>query len=640
MKKKFNKDCMRIMNGKIKEYKIASYDIETDTSDNMNRFLFGGFIDSRGLYKCFKDKDKMISYMEKHVDKDTWIYATNNAFDHYALFGHRKDFLKEPPLMRGNLLMNCKYHNLNMFDTRSYSKASVESLGLLLGKSKGKTDYKLFNKDLFNHQKRFRLAREYNKRDCEISREFMIGFQKLLNELGGNLKVSIGSCAMDLFKRKYLEQDIQHEYVKTFRDGTFLKDFLSEAYHGGRTETFKRAVLNHEQNKEKTYYYYDYNSLYPSVMLNNYPLPSSCQLTMSEKGNLNISSIMNFEGCSKIEAICPYMEFPILPMVVNKKLCFCCGKIDGTFTHVELRKAIEQGYIITKIYKTACYTKTFKPFEKWVKELYSIRLKYANQNNAIYKEIMKLYLNNLYGKFFQRNIMNMEFINLDDRNDNDLKQDGFTFDKAIGFGYRETPKESNQAFIIPIFAVYTTAFARLKLWEKLVELNGILCDTDSILSEKKIETSNKLGDVKLEFECNQIEPVKPKEYRMYDVTHNKWIYKTKGARLGSSEDISEDIKIKERDWNTLRSGKKLQQIRFSSIKESIRSRGKFRPNEKRFVPKQFSSNDDKRIWEKEFNSDGLEVSKPLIYGFTKIELDKYYAKLLSNYSSIRAKSNM
>jgi len=625
-KRTFNRECMKKMNGKIKVYKIASYDIETDTSNNMNRFLFGGFIDSNGKYKCFTDKDKMIEYMIKHVDKDTWVYATNNSFDHYALFGHKKDFLKEPPLMRGNLLMNAKYHGINTFDTRSYSKASVKNLGQMLGLPKGEGKFEFYNKTLLEpkHRQMFRRAREYNKRDCEITRQFMIGFQKVLNELGGNLKITIGSCAMDLFKRKYLQEDIQHEYVKTFRDGTFLKDFLSEAYHGGRTEVFYRAVEGVPRNTEKVYYYYDFNSLYPSVMLYAYPKPSSCQLTMSDRGKLNISSIMNFEGCSQIEGVSPYMDYPVLPMVVNKKLCFTIGNIEGVFTHVELRRFLECGGVITKIYKTACYTKTFKPFEKWVTELYNLRLKYSNENNTIYKEIIKLYLNNLYGKFFQRNIMNMEFISLDDRNDDDLSQDGFTFDREIGFGYRETPKESNQAFIIPIFAVYTTAYARLKLHYQLVNLKGLYCDTDSILTETKISTSKNLGDVKLECECNDFVPFKPKDYKFFDITNQKMVYKAKGVRLGDNP---------EEDFNKINRGEKIDQVRFGTLKEAIRSRGKFAPNERRITTKTFVAKDEKRHWTGDFNENGLEISKPIMIGYkTTANLDYYFRT--------RTKSNM
>ena len=554
MKKGFSNNKLRCMQGQIKSYKIASYDVETDTSDNMNTFLFGGFIDSSGKYKCFIDRDKMIEYMKSHVDKDTYVYATNNSFDHYALFGHKDDFLKEAPLMRGSLLINAKYHSINTFDTRSYTKSGVESIGLMLGIPKmhlkrGMTNQiymeKYFNKNLLKDSYKFRKARAYNKTDCTITREFIIGFQKLLNELGGNLKCTIGSCAMDLFKRKYLEEDIQHEYNKTFSDGTKLKELLSKAYHGGRTELFKRVAKNRVADKNKVFYYYDFNSLYPSVMLGEFPKPSSCVLTSNSKGKLNVSSIMNFEGISEVEAVCPDMKYPILPMIVNHKLMFCTGKIDGVFTHLELRKFIKEGGRVTKIFKTACYTKTFSPFKKWVEELYALRLKFDTENNTIYKEIIKLLLNNLYGKFFQRNIMNMEFISLKDRNDDDLKQDGFTFDRNIGFGYRETPKESNQTFIIPIIAVYTTAFARVKLHEKLVQLNGIYCDTDSILTDVTIPVSKNLGDVKLEYEFDNIDLFLPKTYRLYDKTHKKWVYRTKGLKLGEN---------KEEDYNKIRAG--------------------------------------------------------------------------------------
>lgn len=624
MKKTFKNDKLRVTYGEVKIYKIASYDIETDTSDNMNTFLFGGFINSNGVYKCFTEKDKMIAYMEKHVDKDTYVYATNNSFDHYALFGHRQDFFKEPPLMRGSLLINAKYHGINTFDTRSYTKAGVEAIGVMLGipkkslnKFMSNEEYmkKYFNKRLLQDSYKFRKARAYNKIDCMITREFIVGFQKLLNELGGTLKCTIGSCAMDLFKRKYLSQDIQHEYQKKFSDGKPLKELLSEAYHGGRTELFKRTNPNHPHNLSKTYYYYDFNSLYPSVMLEAFPQPSSCHLSYHKRGLLSVNSILNYEGVSAIEGVCPYMTYPILPMVVDHKLKFCVGKIEGAFTHLELRAFLKAGGRIEKIYRTACYTKTFTPFTKWVQELYDLRLRFDNENNTIYKEIIKLLLNNLYGKFFQRNIKNMEFIHINDRNDDDLSQEGFTFDRNMGFGYKETPKESNQTFIIPIIAVYVTAFARMKLYDKLVALQGIYCDTDSILTDVNIPYSKNLGDVKLEYEFDHIDLFLPKTYKLFDKTHKKWVYRTKGIRLGSDKDD---------DYTKIRTGKPVRQRRFGTIKESIRSQGKFFPNQVRFIEKTNKGVDEKRYWGQEYDSDGLECSKPLIYGMTMIDLEHYF----------------
>ena len=48
MKKSFGNNKLRRTVPKLKIYKIASYDIETDTTDNLNTFLFGGFIDLNG----------------------------------------------------------------------------------------------------------------------------------------------------------------------------------------------------------------------------------------------------------------------------------------------------------------------------------------------------------------------------------------------------------------------------------------------------------------------------------------------------------------------------------------------------------------------------------------------------------------
>lgn len=626
MIKKFNKDRLRILKGGIKIYKIASYDIETDTSNNLNKFLFGGFIDSEGNYKCFKDKDKMIEYMCKHVDKDTWVFATKNSFDHYALFGHREDFLKEAPLMRGALLINAKYKNISTYDTKSFSKAGVKYLGLMLGLPKGSIDEeymkKNFNKDIFKRRKMFRLSREYNKRDCEITREFMIGFQKVMNQLGGNLKITIGSCAMDLFKRKYLKEEIQHEYNKTFSDGMKLKEFLSKGYHGGRTEIFCRSTKNVISSPTKEYNYYDFNSLYPAVMLNEYPRPSSCHLTSDRRGKLNISSVLNFEGISDVEVLHPLIDYGVLPLVVNNKLCFPVGKYRDVFTHLELRKLLSVGGSILKCYKTACYTKTFSPFKDWVNDLYALRLKYHYENNLIYKEIVKLLLNNLYGKFFQRHIMNMEFISLKDRNDNDLKQDGFTFDYNVGFGYRETPKESNQAFIIPVFAVYTTAYARLKLYDKLIELEGVYCDTDSILTTKEITPSTKLGELKFEDRGREFMPIKPKTYSFRSVITGKLITKFKGLNLGRTEEE------RQKNFMSAIDGKPIKQINFTTIKSAIRSGGKKLPNEIIESFKTSKNSDDKRVWLSEYDDNGLEISKPFIIGFENEWAYNQYCKKL------------
>lgn len=611
-------DKLSKLTGKIKTYKIASYDIETETETGYNNFLLGGFIDSRGKYKSFTDKEKMREYMCKHVDKDTLLYATRNQFDYNALFYGTEDYHKESPIMRGSLLIHAKWKNLHMYDTKAYTKARVVDLGNMLGLPKLKIDLKKNKKNMSKWE--FRKLITYNKRDCEVTRLFIIKLQELLNELGGNLKSTIGSCAMDLFRRKYLQEDIHHEYKKEFSDGTKIKDFLKFAYHGGRTEMFKRGEDDRRNTDLPSWKIFDVNSLYPSVMLNEFPNPSSAHLSEHKLGKLNISSIMKYDGVSDCEVVCPYMYYPVLSTFVNKKLCFIIGKFRDVFTHVELRKAIEKGYKITKIYKTIAYTKNIRPFTKWINELYDLRLTYQKENNKIFSDLTKLILNNLYGKFFQSNIKNMLFMVIDKRNDDDLSQDGYTFDYDIGLAYIETPKESNQKFITPIFSVYTTAYARLKIYEKIVELNAVYCDTDSCITTMNSVTSNQLGKFKLEYESDYLLLGKQKHYKSIDKKDNRAIRKVKGIYISGSEEE------KELQFEQSISGIPIRQQRMLSIKESILRHGK--PNQLIYITKKIDLHDTKRVWLRPFNRQEMQDSRPLISGFDNVE------ELMIYYNSI------
>lgn len=614
-------DNLKVRKGKIHTFQIASYDIETETKSGNNEFLLGGFIDAKGKYKSFRDKDDMIEYMLEHTDDKTMIYATRNSFDHSALFMHRDDFLKDNPLLRGSMLIHAKYKHMNFYDTKAYTKASVEELGKMLGMPKLKLSMHNNRKNMTSWE--WKKLISYNKRDCEVTRGFILKLQEMLNSLGGELKMTIGSCAMDLYRRKYMPQDIHHEHDKKFRDGMMLIDFMREAYHGGRTEMFRRGY-----DKKNIYYYYDFNSLYPSVMVNEYPLPSSCHLTSHKYGKLNISSIMNFEGISDCEVVIPYMYYPMLPVFINsiKKLCFPIGKFRGTFTHIELRNAISEGVKITKIFRSATYTKTFRPFERWVNDLYALRLQYANDGNTIFKDLIKLIMNNLYGKFFQSHIKTFEFMRADDRNDYDNSQLGFNFDRNSGFGYRETPKESTQSFIIPIFAVYTTAYARLKIWGKLKELKGIYCDTDSVMTKIKMDGSDRLGEMKLEYSCKLLNIAKPKHFSNYNIEKGKKQYRVKGIRLTDNDSTIDEDAQKEANFIKSVTHQRIRQMRFLSLKEAIRKGMK--PNQKVFITKKIDLNDKKRVWIKPYSRRSLQDSEPLIAHFDDVSsLMNYYHTL-------------
>ena len=153
--------------------------------------------------------------------------------------------------------------------------------------------------------------------------------------------------------------------------------------------------------------------LYPSVMLNEFPLSSSVKSVPFPL----LKFINMYEGVTECEVMTPKnMNIPLLPLRIDGKLKFPIGNFKGVWNNVELRKALSIGYKIRPI-KQIIYTETFKPFDTFVNAFYNKRLEFKKENNAM-ELVMKLILNSLYGKFAQKEkqdltINNMEYLDDD-----------------------------------------------------------------------------------------------------------------------------------------------------------------------------------------------------------------------------------
>jgi hypothetical protein len=491
------------------------------------------------------------------------------------------------------------FQDLKFNDTLNYSQSSVKELGEMLKIQKlTYTQNKIGTVPRFRNELMY--LKEYNKRDCVISKTFIEEFQKAINLLGGELKLTIASCGMDLFRRKYIPCTI---YKEKFR----CKEFIFSAYYGGRCEAFKRGKLpnksHNEKGDNKYYYYYDFNSLYPSVMINKYPKPSSASQLKNSNGNINYRVIENYEGVSDVLIYCPYMKYPILPVSTRFKLLFPYGLIRGRYTHIELRYAIENGYILKKVYETVYYTKTFYPFKEYVEDLYKKRMEYKKSGNEVMQQVCKLLMNSLYGKFGSKTITDFTYM--------DLKNINYTDEELYGAqpinhdrngiprnAYKEEHKECEQAYVIPIFPAYVTSYGRIKLHKALVQLNAIYCDTDSIITETKIEESKELGELKLEATITTGYIIRPKMYAYKDINKKEYVTKIKGvnkANFKKMEDVLND--------------KSIEQIRFLKTKEAMR--GNRKPNQIITQFKHVSVEDDKRKWKKKFNKNEFQDSQPI-----------------------------
>ena len=430
--------------------------------------------------------------------------------------------------------------------------------------------------------KELKYLKDYNRIDCLISKSFIEYFQKAINDLGGELRLTIASTALDLFQRKYLKNPIYHEKYD-------VKELVFKAYYGGRTEAIYRGSIKDYllKNNATELYYYDFNSLYPSVMLNKFPKPSSCKKVSTP----NIQNILKYEGVSLVDIETPYyMMYPLLPCRHDNKLVFPLGSLNNVaYTHLELRQALKEGYIINKIYEQIIYTKTFYPFKKYVNDLYNKRLKYKSEKNDIMSFACKILLNSLYGKFGSRSIEEINFFPI-----NNTKKRSFERLGNSNIGYNITETDCDNVYVIPILSCYVTSYARLKLYDTISKCDPIYYDTDSVFTLKKLVTSEGLGSLKLEHIIYKGVIIKPKAYLINDSIKFKGV---KGVSLPVFNDIL--------------SNKPISQVKFLKLKEAITRR--LTVNEIISFFKVIDLVDNKRNWRgKTFNRYKIQSSYPLI----------------------------
>lgn len=591
---------------KLFNKKVFGFDIET-YNDNKNFLMCS--IYGENYLKVFYSPSEFIEEIKTNpIFKNAYLFATNLSFDFFGIFFNSSDVQNMSTLFRGSDLLKAKTYlkfnqqtqkreftllaktktkanpSLTFIDTMNYAKLSVENMGKIVGEPKGKTPSFIGQKWSTEEEKHEMIA--YNIQDSKTTFTFANFLVEAFEELGATFKDTLASTSMSLFKNKYLEKD----YFR-LKEEDLLEIF--EGYYGGRTEAFKRGYI-------KDYHYYDFNSLYPSVMaLNHFPDPNTHRITRKN----TVKYIKEFEGVSHVKVYVPESQkYPLLPnRLENGRVIFPTGTFEGWFSHAELREALNDEVVIMRVYKTHYFKKNCRPFKGYVTDLYKKRQQYKAVNSPM-EYVTKIMMNSLYGKFGQR---------FTDK-DNWVPKDSVTFEqleKCSSYEVRGdyirmvNKKTKPSAFCIPIWAIYTTAYGRIKLWKAIREAEPVYCDTDSLITKKKLPESDLLGDLKLEMDVAEGIIVRPKFYALREPNtdeFDKGYVKIKG--LGRRLTYLEFWGFMERPTITY--------DKFTKFKEALR-RGLV-PNEIIKITKELSLEDEKRTWENEFNYKVLEDSMPLV----------------------------
>jgi hypothetical protein len=448
---------------------------------------------------------------------------------------------------------------------------SVEKWGDLLGLPK--LDHPKCFKRLPRSKIERRELEEYNIRDAMISAKAVDFLQQNFNRLGANLKLTIASTAMDLYRRKYQKESLH------MPDKDTIKEHY-KGYYGGRTEAVKRGFVKNLKN-------FDINSQYASVMNREYPHPNY----MRHSNKITKKTVLEYEGLYYCKVIAPKLYMPYIPMRTKQKLLFPQGEFWAYLTAFEIREALKLGYDF-QFKHGWLYLKTFYPFKEYMQVLYDQRLDLQKSKNPG-EVVIKLCMNSLYGKWAQNFMRNEEIKHINNCSFKELQDCpiGYLKGEWVVMGEREGKCPD---FVNPIFSAYTTAYARDMLYKLIAkdEKNFYYCDTDSLISKHDYPVSSRLGGLKLVGSIKQGIIVRPKMY-MFD--HR---CKCKGVPKISSEKF-EDIL----------SHKRVAVEHFTQFKESVR-RG-FSFNQRHDFYKSLSLEDSKRSWPEPFSTVSLQDSAPI-----------------------------
>lgn len=609
-KKSFVQDTLKPLRSKIRQHEFISFDIET-TSDNSDFYICG--IKNKDEQITFFRKEDAIKYLLNPHIKGIRV-ANNLSFDFNILFYQDKRFLNFKKIMKGSDYVYCSYKighkTIKFLDAWSFGSFSVETEGeiLKIPKKKQPSNVDHLKLQMINGQNieipvwrkpktldELESLLDYNQNDCLITEKYMQLIQQGINELGGELKATIASSSMNIYQHAFMLRTMRKE--EAIYPG--INKLIYDAYYGGRVEAFKRGLFLDVK-------IFDANGLFSWSQLQEFPDPNSC--VYLEKGG-DIQLIMKYPGISTVTIKCPKMDKPFLP-IHGVKLIFGFGIWRASYTHLELKYAVENlGYEILKIHHTLYYTKTFYPFKEYIEKIYSKRLEYQLENNPL-ESCMKLCANSLYGKWAQHNLSDVEFI--EKRNDTAYPEDCTIGDKYV---YKTTSKICNYAHVFPIFSVYVTAYARIKMFPFLCDKETIYSDTDSLITTKDYPVSKVLGDFKLECKCKKVLIVRAKFYKKI-LEDDKVIIKAKGF-----------TRIKEENFTDLLLGKDFYFRKPSKLKTSIRK--KINPNTWQLLHKKINLEDDKRKWEKPFNQYESQDSNAWCITDNKINEDEILSCVVS-----------
>lgn len=417
---------------------------------------------------------------------------------------------------------------LMILSTTNYYSQALKKLGKIFGMEKGEIE------DFENVSDKELLP--YCINDTKIITKLIREHIQFIRDKDlGNFKITIAGQALNAFRHRFLYHKL---LIHTFQE---ILDMEIASFHGGRCEAFFIG-------KKENVYKLDVNSMYPFVMRNN-PFPTS-PIWKEPRDNIPLEKIIQYiEDNKYVLAKCLIeIKEPFIPLK-EEKLIFPIGKFECILTHPEIKFILDNPQLgkIIEFQKVVLYEQEYI-FSSYVDFFYKIR---SEAPNDAIKEMAKIFLNGLYGKFAQKggsdciletNEADIKIYKkeMEENNTNVIDDLDIKGKRYVMLGenvYRIEPsKEALASESMPIISATVTAYARLYLFQLMQIANRkevFYCDTDSLFVsktgyEKLLEANQihptELGKLKLE-EIGSCEIYGAKNYKFNDKIKLKGIKK-------------------------------------------------------------------------------------------------------------------
>jgi small nuclear ribonucleoprotein (snRNP)-like protein len=407
-------------------------------------------------------------------------------------------------------------------------------------------------------------AIKYCKLDCETLHKILTKFNELIyNKWKINIHktLTLPSLAMKIYKSHYMPKDTLYQLH------SLVEKNIRKSYTGGAVDVYiphNRKTTFLENNPEFiTLYYYDVNSLYPSVMANN-TMPVGKPVIFEGYIREVEPNAYGFFYC-KITSP-EYLEHPILQRRIKTseglRTIAGLGSWEGWIYSEEMDNAIKYGYQF-EIIKGYQFEKG-DIFSGYVNKLYSLRLQYEKAHAM--NLIAKLLMNSLYGKFGMR--METTTVDIFDVSD-DLGV--FKFNQAVDM-YGETildyikfdgtyvivrssyldlkyDKDENMFHGMDVnIAIASAVTGAARIYMSAFKNNPLFklyySDTDSIVIDKPLPVElvgSDLGQMKLEHTIERAVFLAPKVYSFIteSAATSEEVIKVKGV----SHDIASNLHV-------------------------------------------------------------------------------------------------